>query len=32
MTLHENEALFSELIVKTSEALGIPEIYIEKDY
>ena len=32
MTLHNNKALFSELIVKTSELLGIPEIYIEKDY
>ena len=32
MTLHDNKELFSELIVQTSELLGMPEIYIEKDY
>ena len=32
MTLHDNKALFSELIVQTSKLLGMPEIYIEKDY
>ncbi len=32
MTLHNNQELFSELITQTSELLGIPEIYIEKDY
>ena len=32
MTLHHNQELFSELIVRTSEMLKMPEIYIEKDY
>ncbi len=32
MTLHTNEELFAELITRTSEQLGIPEVYIEKDY
>lgn len=32
MTLHTDQALFEELITRTSEQLGIPEVYIEKDY
>jgi len=32
MTLHTNQELFEELITRTSEQLGIPEVYIEKDY
>lgn len=32
MTLHENKELFSELMTLTADALGIREIYVEKDY
>lgn len=32
MTLHENPALFSELITLSADMLGMREIYIEKDY
>lgn len=32
MTLHNDTELFSELITATSLMLGIPEVYIEKDY
>lgn len=32
MTLHTDQELFEELITRTSELLGIPEVYIEKDY
>ena len=32
MTLHTDQKLFEELITRTSELLGIPEVYIEKDY
>jgi hypothetical protein len=32
MTLHENPALFSELITLSADKLGMREIYIEKDY
>ena len=32
MTLHTNKVLFDELITRTSEQMGISEVYIEKDY
>lgn len=32
MKLHENIELFNEAITATSQKMGIPEIYIEKDY
>lgn len=32
MRLHENERLFKQAISVTAEMMGIPEIFIEKDY
>lgn len=32
MILHENKQDFKDLIVATSQALGIREVYVEKDY
>ena len=32
MKLHQNKALFKDAVIATSQRLGIPEIYIEKDY
>jgi hypothetical protein len=32
MRLHEDERLFRQAVTATSEMLGIPEIFIEKDY
>lgn len=32
MSLHENETLFRQAVIATAEFLGIPEIFIEKDY
>lgn len=32
MKLHDNKELFQEAILATSQKMGIPEIYIEKDY
>jgi len=32
MKLHENKELFQEAVLATSQMMGIPEIYIEKDY
>jgi len=32
MTLHNDEALFEELIIAASASLGIPEVFVEKDY
>lgn len=32
MKLHENKELFQDVIIATSQQLGIKEIYIEKDY
>jgi predicted nucleotidyltransferase component of viral defense system len=32
MRLHEDTAVFSELIQTTAEAMGLPQVYIEKDY
>lgn len=32
MTLHQNKALFSELLIQTAQMVGLPEVYIEKDY
>lgn len=31
MKLHENKELFQEAVLATSQMMGIPEIYIEKD-
>lgn len=32
MTLHENPKLFKDAVTATAQRLGIPEIYVEKDY
>lgn len=32
MKLHENTDLFKELIEGTAQSIGLPEVYIEKDY
>ena len=32
MKFHENKELFQEAVLATSQMMGIPEIYIEKDY
>lgn len=32
MNLHENEELFRQAIQFTAQDIGIPEIFIEKDY
>ena len=32
MTLHQNKELFSELLIQTAQMIGLPEVYIEKDY
>ena len=32
MKLHQNELLFKDAILATSQQLGIREIYVEKDY
>nr|WP_136252513.1 nucleotidyl transferase AbiEii/AbiGii toxin family protein [Ningiella ruwaisensis] len=32
MRLHEDKDAFSELIEKTAEYIGLPQVYIEKDY
>ena len=32
MTLHTNKELFSEVVIQTAQMMGLPEIYIEKDY
>jgi predicted nucleotidyltransferase component of viral defense system len=32
MILHTNNELFSEVIIQTAQMMGLPEIYIEKDY
>ena len=32
MRLHEDEESFSELVQATAEAMGLPQVYIEKDY
>ena len=32
MTLHHNRELFSEVVIQTAQMMGLPEIYIEKDY
>ena len=32
MKLHENKELFRDAIVATAQTIGIPEIYVEKDY
>jgi len=32
MRLHEDTEAFSELVQATAEALGLPQVYIEKDY
>ena len=32
MKLHENSEVFSELVAAAAERIGLPEIYVEKDY
>ena len=32
MTLHHNRELFSEVVIQTAQMMGLPEIYIKKDY
>ena len=32
MRLHEDREAFSELVQATAEAVGLPQVYIEKDY
>jgi hypothetical protein len=32
MNLHENTEVFSELVAVAAEAIGLPEVYVEKDY
>ena len=32
MILHTNKELFSEVVIRTAQMMGLPEIYIEKDY
>lgn len=32
MNLHEDKEAFSEFVQVTAEAVGLPEVYIEKDY
>lgn len=32
MKLHENDEAFSELVELTAETIGLPQIYVEKDY
>jgi hypothetical protein len=32
MNLHENNEAFSELVQLTAETIGLPQIYVEKDY
>ena len=32
MKLHENKELFQDAVIATSQQMGIPEIYVEKDY
>lgn len=32
MNLHKNKAFFKDAVLAASQQLGIPEIYIEKDY
>ncbi len=32
MKLHEDEEVFSELVGVTAETIGLPQIYVEKDY
>lgn len=32
MNLHDDEEAFAELLEATAEAIGLPEVYVEKDY
>ena len=32
MKLHEDEEAFAELVGVTAEAIGLPQVYVEKDY
>ena len=32
MNLHENKALFRDTVQTTAQEMGIPDIYVEKDY
>ncbi len=32
MNLHEDEEVFAELVAITAETIGLPQVYVEKDY
>ncbi len=32
MNLHEDREIFAELVEVTAEAIGLPQVYVEKDY
>jgi len=32
MRLHEDPEAFSELVQSAAEAMGLPQVYVEKDY
>ena len=32
MNLHENNEAFSEFVGLTAETIGLPQVYVEKDY
>jgi len=32
MKLHEDNEVFSELVAVTAETIGLPQLYVEKDY
>ncbi len=32
MKLHEDNEVFSELVAVTTETIGLPQVYVEKDY
>lgn len=32
MNLHDDNEAFSDLVAVTAETIGLPQIYVEKDY
>jgi len=32
MKLHEDNEVFTELVAVTAETIGLPQVYVEKDY
>ncbi len=32
MKLHEESEVFAELVAVTAETIGLPQVYVEKDY